>query len=252
MCLLDNYQKHGYVVIRNLFDQHQLDEVEFVLRSSHEIWKKDNHEFYQQRAINSSGLTSKNYLDNAQQLKLFEFIASSALLRIVEKLIPAPAFLNTQLFFDPVNTEQQNYWHRDIQYDLSLNEQKALILANSSMPHFRIPLKSEKGIELIPGTHKRWDTPEELEVRTGNNGKMPHHELPDGLVIEVNRGDLLIFSGKMLHRGKYGGDRFALDVLYAEQKSPYLKSVNSDCLPSCQQAIHLPNKIIFERSRSLE
>ncbi len=159
-----------------------------------------------------------------------------------------PAFLNTQLFFDPVSSQKKNYWHRDIQYDFSHEQQKALLDSGPSMPHFRIPLTSEKGVEVIPGSHKRWDTPEELEVRMEQNGKHTHDDLPNSQILEVERGDLLIFSAKMLHWGVYGHNRFALDILLVDDESPYLQSVSQECLPDRKMFERLINPILYERA----
>lgn len=245
--MLNHYKQQGYTVVPKLFNSNQLDEIENVIKDFHQAWIEDNQTFYNNQAINSSGLTGIQYLEEEQRRQLFEFISSDELINVVKKIIPNPTFLNTQLFFDPVNIKQNNYWHRDIQYDLDIEEQKAVIAKNSSMPHFRIPLVSEKGIELIPRSHRRWDTAEELDVRLQRNGRLPHHNLPNGKIIEVKRGDLLIFSAKMLHRGIYGGNRFAFDVLFTEQDSPYLKHSPPDYLPSIEQLAHLPNKEVFER-----
>ena len=68
---------------------------------------------------------------------------------IVNELIPKqPCCLNTQLFFDPVNKQQSNYWHRDPQYHLSVEQQKAA-LARGEVIHFRLPLVDEPGLDLF-------------------------------------------------------------------------------------------------------
>jgi len=64
------------------------------------------------------------------------------------------SIMNTQLFFNPVNDGQKNYWHRDSQYHLSIEEQKEA-LVGPDVVHFRIPLTNEPGIELVPCTHQR-------------------------------------------------------------------------------------------------
>ena len=48
---------------------------------------------------------------------------------VVDAVIPEnPAFMNTQLFFNPVNPQQKDFWHRDCQYDYDLEDQMKVIL----------------------------------------------------------------------------------------------------------------------------
>ena len=61
------------------------------------------------------------------------------------------AFMNTQLFFNPVNPQQKDFWHRDCQYDYDLEDQMKVILETQVL-HLRVPLFDELGMEIIPGT----------------------------------------------------------------------------------------------------
>lgn len=245
---LDKYEQQGYLVVKQALSASQLDSVHPVLQRFHQLWIEKNRDFYQKRAINSAYLTSDTYLNDDDRKSLFEFIALTELIQIIEHIIPQPAFLNTQLFFDPYDPDKNNYWHRDIQYSHSEEQQKAMLADPSSMPHFRIPLVNEKGLELIPGSHKRWDTDEERDVRLERNGHQCFEDLPGGTIIELQRGDLLIFSAKMLHRGIYGGDRFAFDLLYADEHSDYLKTVPGKCLPNATLLSELSNPLIYQRT----
>ena len=89
-------------------------------------------------------------------------------------------------------------------------------IESRNVVHFRIPLRPEAGIEVIPGTHRIWDLPEEEAVRLSLNGHKPSDALQRGLAIPLKRGDLLVFSANMVHRGLYGGDRFAFDIIFCD------------------------------------
>jgi hypothetical protein len=156
-----------------------------------------------------------------------------------------PAFMNTQLFFDPVNAIQKNYWHRDPQYHLSLAEQKDA-LTGPDVLHFRIPLVDEPGLEFIPGTHKRWDSDEELDVRLGRNGRQHHDDLPAALRVIPKPGDLLVFSANMIHRGIYGLDRLSLDILFCDPVPALVKFVDDNCLPDQSTLARLENRTAFD------
>lgn len=222
--------------MRRLFTDSELQELTKVVFEFHEAWKLKNSEFYSEKAVNSAYITGTEYLDEEKRIVLFKFIGSSKLMKVVSDVMLKPAaFMNTQLFFNPTNSVQNNCWHRDPQYHLSVNEQKEA-LSGPEVVHFRIPLVNEPGIELVPGTHKRWDTDEELDVRLENNGRKNHDKISTGVHIKLEAGDLLVFSANMIHRGIYGLDRLSLDILFCDPEPGLIKFVSDESLPG-QEAI---------------
>ncbi|WP_062261000.1 phytanoyl-CoA dioxygenase family protein [Endozoicomonas arenosclerae] len=229
-----NFTRDGYILLPEFFTCEEMSEIKPVILNFHKAWVSDNKKLYDERAINSAYLTGTKYLDHQDRLTLFRLIASQ---KIASRLLPLPfkkpAFMNTQLFFNPANSDQRNYWHRDPQYHLSIEEQKQA-LDGPEVIHFRIPLEDEPGIELIPGTHKRWDTEEEFNVRTEAAGRAHHEDLVNGQSIPLRQGDLLIFSANIIHRGLYGKNRLALDILFCEAEIELLEFVDKSCLPDEQ------------------
>jgi ectoine hydroxylase-related dioxygenase (phytanoyl-CoA dioxygenase family) len=227
----ESYQEKGYVVVRNFLSTNEVLELREILSEFHHLWQQENASFYADKAVNSAYLTSNKLLNNEQRNSLFSFIGSEKVMALVNELIPKqPCFLNTQLFFNPLQDKQTNYWHRDPQYHLSIEQQQAA-LAAFDVIHFRLPVMDEPGIELIPGTHKRWDSTEELAVRLEQNGHKNNEALSQGKVIKLAAGDLLIFSANMIHRGLYGMDRLAFDILFCPPEPSVIEFVNEDCLP---------------------
>ncbi|PSV35484.1 phytanoyl-CoA dioxygenase family protein [Photobacterium sp. GB-210] len=230
--LSQQYEEFGYFVIRNYFSEDQITSLRKVVLTFHELWKADNKEFYQEEAFNSSLITGSQYLSIAERTELFDFISSKKIMDVVDTVIPKnPAFMNTQLFFNPVNPQQKDFWHRDCQYDYDIEDQMRVILETQVL-HLRVPLFDEPGMEIIPGTHKRWDNEEEYNVRQEVNGKVSHDSLSGGKKIALSAGDLLVFSADMIHRGLYGLDRLALDILIFDSASDYVDYVDDDCLPT--------------------
>ncbi|MEM9274895.1 MAG: phytanoyl-CoA dioxygenase family protein [Cyanobacteria bacterium P01_F01_bin.143] len=226
------YQEKGYFTVKALFQENELQELRKIILEFHDSWKSKNLEFYSKQAVNSAYITGTEYLDSSKRTFLFKFVGSHKLMKVVYSVIPDyPCFMNTQLFFDPVNKNQKNYWHRDPQYHLSIEEQKAA-LNGSEVVHLRIPLVDEPGIELIPGTHKRWDTADELDVRLEKNGHQNHENLSTGVKIELDAGDLLVFSANIIHRGLYGRNRLSLDILFCDPEPNLIEFVKNDCLPT--------------------
>lgn len=243
---MGGYEEQGYLYLENFFSEAEIVVIEKILNKFHEKWLEDNAAYYEKGLLNSHSLTSGNYLDQEEKTLLFQFISQDKLQAILKTVFPeTPIFLNTQLFFDPKNSEQKNYWHRDIQYiGMSVEEQKTAI-QNQNVVHFRIPMKKESGIELVPKTHREWDLPEEFEVRNSLNGATPSDNLKRGKVIGLNRGDVLVFSANMIHRGIYGQDRFSLDVLFCDDIPQMRNFIDRNNYPSKEILENLDNTELF-------
>jgi ectoine hydroxylase-related dioxygenase (phytanoyl-CoA dioxygenase family) len=240
------YKKNGFFVVEGLFSQEEIDQLRDMLMEFHKSWVSDNLEFYRTKALNSAYITGEKYLNCEQRRSIFRFIGSKKIADILEMVIPShPAFMNTQLFFNPLNTSQKNYWHRDLQYlGKSTQEQKKL-LRKTNVIHFRIPVKPEPGLELVPGSHKHWDSNEELDVRTESNGRRCFEDLPTGKKVTVNVGDLLVFSANMIHRGLYGLDRMTFDIIFCDSDPELVKYVEHNCLPGNEELLEMDTPNIF-------
>jgi hypothetical protein len=118
------FAKNGFVKLDTFLALSALSKVKQVVNVFHHAWCTDNCDFYETSAINSPGLTSEQYLTEAQRLVLFTLISDMRLLEAVNQVIHSPVFTGTQLFLDPFNTKLANFWHRDPQYHLTVEEQK--------------------------------------------------------------------------------------------------------------------------------
>jgi len=240
-----NYDVQGYFVIRNYFNVSEISSLRKVILKFHGLWKQDNKKFYHEEAFNSSLITGSEYLSYDDRVKLFNFISSKKIMNMVESVIPTnPAFMNTQLFFNPVNLKQKDFWHRDCQYDFDVEDQKKVIF-ETQVVHLRIPLFDEPGIELVPGTHKRWDSVEEFNVRQEEKGRVSSESISTGIKIKLAAGDLLVFSADMIHRGLYGLDRLALDMLVFDSAAEYADYVDDDCLPETSMLDKIDDPRLF-------
>ncbi|WP_286263690.1 phytanoyl-CoA dioxygenase family protein [Thalassotalea atypica] len=242
------YQTYGYQVIRQYFTKDELDALRTVILNFHQRWIEENKDFYHTRAVNSAYLTDTLYLEDKQRMQLFEFISSSKVISAAQHVFERPfAFMGTQLFFNPHNNQQQNYWHRDPQYHLNEAEQKAA-LSGPEVVHIRIPLFDEPGIELVPKSHKNWDTEEELNVRFERNGHKNSEQLSSGKAISLGAGDALLFSANMIHRGLYGGQRLAFDILFCDVEPHLLEFAKRSILPSPAMLDILADPAVFKNT----
>lgn len=243
--MIKDYEDSGYLVLKNFVRQSDLQKLRKTAVQFHQSWKQENALFYAEKAINSAYLTANKHLKNTERESLFKFIGSAKLMDVVASIMDGrPTFMNTQLFFDPVNEGQRSYWHRDPQYHMSIEEQKQALLG-PNVVHFRIPLADEPGVELMPGTHRRWDQGDELDVRLERNGRKNHENLSTGIKVSLDAGDLLIFSANMIHRGVYGMDRMSLDILFCDPVPELVKFVDDSCLPESDILDKLENADAF-------
>ncbi len=243
--------QEGYKLIKGFLSETQMCELELYVNRIHESWCERNSEFYNKKAINSAYLTDPKNMSPDERMHIFKLITSPMVNEQLTEIFQQDCarFLNTQLFFNPVRKAQKNYWHRDVQYSqLSLEDQREEVENQANnVVHFRIPLRNEPGIELIPGTHQRWDSQEELEVRTQLNNKESFNDLPGSKIIKLERGDLLIFSANIIHRGIYGNDRLALDILFCKNDPYILKNLKKSCLPTKDELKELKHKFLFHQ-----
>jgi ectoine hydroxylase-related dioxygenase (phytanoyl-CoA dioxygenase family) len=250
--LTNHYDEQGYFVIKKYFTEFEISSLRDVVSKFHELWKQEYAEFYNEEAFNSSLITGSHFLANDDRVKLFNFISSKKIMDVVESVIPtSPAFMNTQLFFNPVNPQQKDFWHRDCQYDHDVEGQKKAI-QDTQVLHLRVPLFNELGMELVPQTHKRWDTDEEFNIRQEEKGRESSEDLSTGKKIKLAAGDLLIFSADMIHRGLYGLDRLALDILVFDPSADFIDYVDDDCLPDKSMLDRITDPRLFLNTISLK
>lgn len=245
-----HYQAEGFVHFPAFFAPAQLQSLQEVVQRFHAAWLADNAAQYNTRAINSAYLTAGQYLERSDRLVLFQFLAQPCVAEVLAQVFSGPAaFMNTQLFFNPHNPLQPNYWHRDIQYTgLSVEDQQRA-LGSLQVVHLRVALRPEPGLELVPGSHQRWDTEEEFAVRMEQGGNRSSDALAGARQVALQTGDLLVFSANMLHRGLYGMDRLAFDMLFCAPESSLLAHVREDCLPDADMLAMLPCPQVFALAR---
>ncbi|WP_053981286.1 phytanoyl-CoA dioxygenase family protein [Marinagarivorans algicola] len=247
-----HYHKQGYGVVRAYFSAADIASLKKVILKFHTLWKQENPELYQDDGFNSSLITGSEYLGANDRQTLFNMIGSPKIMDIVTSVITGePAFMNTQLFFDPCNSEQKNFWHRDCQYDFDVEGQKKVI-HETQVLHIRIPLFDEPGMELVPGSHKRWDTEEEMDVRLERKKRSSSEALSTGKTIALSAGDVLFFSADMIHRGLYGQGRLAFDILVFDSAGDYIDYVDDDCLPSNAMLQSIADPRLFTTTLALK
>lgn len=252
--LATDYVSKGFARVEGLFEESELAQLHEVLLRFHTRWQQSNAQQYESRAINSAYITDRDHLNADDRRVLFSLLGDKRVENILRAIFPGPAaFMNTQLFFNPANPLQANYWHRDIQYTGETESVQREELTRINVLHLRLALMPEPGLELVQGSHARWDTDAEYAVRMEQGEKKVSDEIPNAECVAMARGDLLIFSANMLHRGLYGGDRLAFDMLFCDPLERLLKYVRPSCLPQDEDFEVIANPAPFlETLRLLE
>lgn len=241
MTIQNEYQENGYFILRDFFSPKEVLRLNELVDGVHAQWLEANREAFEQHGlINMHSLTQADYFaDEPENRKLlFKAIAPAKLVELIDEVFEREIhFHNTQLFFNPHNPEQSPYWHRDLQFSpIPEAEQKAAQAEMLSL-HVRIPLVKEVGLELIPGSHQRWDTELERQVRLELDGHKNSEDLPESLLLDLEPGDLVVFNAQMIHRGKYSDNdtRKALDLCVGSPHELLAGSLDPNNLPTQEE-----------------
>ena len=161
--------------------------------------------------------------------EILEMAADPRALEVVETILgEPPLFRCTSLFFNPSGIDLDGNWHRDSQFSArdDAAEQHMLTAAgdDGSGMQFQIALMPSEDIELVPGSHLRWDTPEEYAIRKAEQGKNNRsNEMPGAMRVHQEAGDAILFNPMALHRGRYRASipRRTLMLTYTKTSEPW-------------------------------
>ncbi len=253
----NTYNKSGYVIARQFFTTAEISVLAQSVDRIYQQWLLENEaNVVEYDLINMHGLTSRTFFKNnpAERVAFFKAIALPKLQEFIENIFGAGIYFhNSQLFFNPRSDTFLPYWHRDIQYNQfdEATQKKALVKMLSL--HVRIPLIEETGLELVPGTHKRWDTDLEYKVRMQYQGHINSEQLPGAELMHLNPGDIIVFSANMLHRGNYAlnNTRKALDLCIGKQHDLLAGSPDPGVLPTDQEMQEIGDNSWYKLARQI-
>lgn len=159
---------------------------------------------------------------------LMDLVADPTVLAAVGEVIGGtPLFRCTSLFFHPQEGGHPGNWHRDTQFGAeTVEEEKRALFETMTMSamQMQIVLLPSDHAEVVPGSHLRWDTPEEYAIRLADDQKNNQSDaMPGAVRPHLEPGDAVAFNPNALHRGSYQVDepRLTLMLTYtAEQDKP--------------------------------
>jgi len=250
------YEAQGFAVLRQWLAPNTIASLEQEVDRIYAQWMQENRRQYEEeRLVNMHSLTAGRYFRSQEErTRFFDLIASERITGLIDGMFgDGIYFHNTQLFFNPWQNRRLPYWHRDMQYSPVGDAAQANEQARMLSLHVRIPLLPEQGMEVIPGTHRRWDTPEESDVRWERNGRANSESLPGARLIALEQGDVVIFDAQMIHRGNYAlnPERKAFDLCVGRPHPFTLRYLDPDVLPTEDELACIRNKAWYERARQL-
>ena len=257
MKISQEFADQGYVIIKKLFTQAEMEQITNIVNPIYQQWLQENSfSLIEYQLVNMDSLTHLKYFPNhsKKRIQFFELISPKKLTDLLESIFGQGIYFhNTQLFFNPYQNRRLPYWHRDLQYNPIEETVQVKELKNILMLHIRIPLVAEKGIELIPGTHQRWDSELERNVRLELKGHTHSENLPNTVLIELEPGDILIFSGQMIHRGNYELNtiRKALDICVGKKHPLTSGFLDRDILPNALEIECIKNNQWYKLAREI-
>lgn len=216
--LHETWREEGYIIVRQLYSPERVSWLRQACERILNQWRVLSPETGRPGGDPES--TSMRHLNHSAYFQndpngLREMLASIAdpkVLALCRGLFGAePLFRCTSLFMNPTTQSLDGNWHRDSQFlfpDETIEREK-LVAANGISDHIQlqVALVPSDDIEFVPGSHRRWDTPEEYHVRRADEGANNRSEMPNALRVALEPGDAVGFNAYGLHRGRYHSDR---------------------------------------------
>lgn len=130
-----------------------------------------------------------------------------------------PQLKDAHYYHEQTKHDWDGDWHRDSQFTRVDPDLERELMATSSSVHVRIAFEDDDRLEIVPASHARWDTDEELSVRKGSNRAT--ERMPGAVRIILRAGDACFFHAWSIHRATYrrAPIRRTLDLLYAAGRS---------------------------------
>ena len=234
----DLYQQwvtDGYVIVRALFAPARTGQLRTICDRILEEWRVINPETGKPggspEATVMRHLNHVGYFTNrsTELALLMDAVADEKVLATMRAVFgEEPLFRCTSYFFNPLGVSKDGNWHRDSQFSAPDDEAEQALLAKAAESgnsvQMQIALIPSADIEVVPGSHLRWDTPAEYAIRKAEGGAQNRsNTMPGARRVELAPGDAVLFNPMAIHRGRYHADRLrrTLMLTYTKSSEPY-------------------------------
>jgi hypothetical protein len=213
------FRERGYFVLRGFLGERQRGELrracDLALERAREASTAYGHD-----TPNIALFSSAEHFASEPALLegLVAFVASARVCALFRGLAApstsAPDLKGMHYYHEQSSRDWDGDWHRDSQFGRSDPDVERAVALTTTALHFRVALAPDDRLEIVPGSHARWDTPEELTLRKGS--ARSSSSMPNAERVELAAGDACVFHAWSIHRATYRRfpERRTLDCLY--------------------------------------
>jgi ectoine hydroxylase-related dioxygenase (phytanoyl-CoA dioxygenase family) len=234
MNFLETWQQQGYLVLRGVLDTERIATLRQNSEQAYDQWRHNSSSenqplnyYYRDEAWSMLHLNHPQYYrQHPERLAfLLDVIADPSILEVLGAIFREDFVMHqANLYINPPGKSWNGAWHRDSQfYPGAVGEaEREHVMQEADPPrelHMHIPLVPTAASDVVPGSHHRWDTPEEYRVRR----EAPQSdEMPGAVNLKLEPGDLGFFHVNSIHRGLYQSEipRRTIAVTYGRASFP--------------------------------
>ena len=228
----EQWEREGYLVLPGLFDPERAARLrrvcdgimqQFLTRDA-QSGSPGNPDGHCMRHLNHpayfADFPPQHFTD------LMDACADELLLGVARAILDEAAlFRCTTYWFNPRTKHEDGNWHRDTQFVTKSEADEKQMLEqhwskNASAIQLQVALAPSEDIQVVPRSHKRWDTPEEYSIRRADN--MAHNRsnaMPGAWGVALQPGDAALFNPDCLHRGRYHTDKLRRTLMFTYTKT---------------------------------
>jgi hypothetical protein len=151
---------------------------------------------------------------------ILAFAAGRQVCALLEAVRPSdesgvPQLKDAHYYHEQTKHDWDGDWHRDSQFSRADPDLERQLITSSWSVHVRVAFEDDDRLEIVPASHARWDTDEELRIRRGRD--RASDDMPNAARISLRAGDACLFHAWSIHRATYrrAPVRRTLDLLYA-------------------------------------
>ena len=199
----------GYIILPQVIPPDQLDELrhsfEILVERQKIIWAQQRNPDEPLGGAWETGAQPRvffNEVVNRETANTIEFCLGENTLGVSRQLLGAPhaAVTIMALMCSPVKDSGPASWHRDFD-PVSLaplqGVQHAMLKNGPSYVQWNIPLYDDSVFWIVPGSHRRPNTPAEQQHLLDD----PRAPIPGGIPVELKAGDGVVYNHLLLHWG---------------------------------------------------
>lgn len=209
------WEEDGFVVLRGLLPRARASHLRDVCDAAQARWS--DCEAHVGRSVADDACASMRHVNHPayladEQGAYLDLVEEIAALRHPARAVLGreAAYFCTTYWFNPRAHSRPGGWHRDTQFNASDDEaeMRALRAPRRVELHLQLALVASDDVEIVPGSHRRWDTPAEHAIRKGSEpGGWESDGMPGAVRVSLDAGDALAFNPLTIHRGRYLAER---------------------------------------------